>query len=356
MRATVLQILVLRLRPALGLQTSSRPFSNTFINLCLCPSLFSRIHSLRRRHFLARLSLFGRTVLVLPTPIFYYLCSWARRLRFPTPVPSTSLGWPSIPSNPKRPDAHRLGSARHPQGEVEASLTFFPVLATASLPSVPRAAVSDQTTEPRHLLLETAAPVNAGPTAFHMHAQSDPYLAMMRPSDLRDSCNAVVWDERQRFDIGSHVNAMLHNAAGGLPHFAFRTGSNLNHRGFLARPFRQVATPCQMDTYLLRRDCGIDATRFASIPTKVDRSPRTAVGHERAWLDHWADMRRIMYEPPPDLDSKWMRCQNETGYPGRVLGIIERLRQTREPLSLGPYFVPFGRHYDRVFFFRDWAH
>lgn len=48
-------------------------------------------------------------------------------------------------------------------------------------------------------------------------------------------------------------------------------------------------------------------------------------------------MGRSIYVAPLGLHSKWIRCQDETGYPERVLHVIERFLHTRKALSLGPY-------------------
>lgn len=44
-------------------------------------------------------------------------------------------------------------------------------------------------------------------------------------------------------------------------------------------------------------------------------------------------MPGFIYETPRGLDLKWIRCQDETAYPERVLHIIERFRHAREHFS-----------------------
>lgn len=155
-----------------------------------------------------------------------------------------------MPPNPERPNAPRSGPACHLYGEVEVTLTSFPVPATGDLPSVPRVAVSYPTTELRHLPLSTATPITAGPTARHKRARHIPYLAFTRPSNVRDYCSAVAWDKRRGSDIGSHVGPMFQTAVGRLPHLATRPQSNLDHCASLPTSFGEIAIPVS-DGHLL---------------------------------------------------------------------------------------------------------
>lgn len=134
--------------------------------------------------------------------------------------PSNSLNVPSIPCSREHPDAPRLVSGRHPYSDIEVLWTSLLVLATVGLPPFPRVVTSHSTTEPQHLTFSTATLVNTGTAVLQTQARRGPYLAMTRPSSVRDFCNAAVWDERRRSDTGSHVGPMFQTAAGGLSHLA----------------------------------------------------------------------------------------------------------------------------------------
>lgn len=138
--------------------------------------------------------------------------------RFFAVIPSSSFDRPLMPPNPEHPDAPGLLSARHLCGDGKAFSSIFPVSATIYLPLVLRIANLHPMTEQKHLFLSTATFVPASTTIFHAKVRPDPYLVITRPSDVPESCNAVVWDERRRYDIGSHVGPVFHTAAGGIPH------------------------------------------------------------------------------------------------------------------------------------------
>lgn len=195
-----------------------------------------------------------------------------------------------MPSTPERPDAPRSGSAHHPYCDVRAPSVTFPIHATGGLASVPWAAVSYPATGPRHLPLSTRTLATAGPSAPHKRAPPDPYLAMTGPSEVRVPGNAVVWDKRKRSNIGSQVDPMFQTAARRLPNLAPRPSSNLDHRTSRANSFRMVAIPCWMDTYLLRRDCSVEAIAFDSISAEANASLQSSVGQDRTWPDHWTHM------------------------------------------------------------------
>lgn len=122
---------------------------------------------------------------------------------FFTPAPSVSLGRLSMPSSPESPEGPRSSSARHSYGAVKVPSAAFFVPATGSQPCVPGVAVFYLATEPRHLASLTATPPIAGFSAPHTRARPDPYLAMIRPSNLWNSCKIIVRDELRRSKIGS---------------------------------------------------------------------------------------------------------------------------------------------------------
>lgn len=53
-----------------------------------------------------------------------------------------------------------------------------------------------------------------GTTALHTHARPELNLALTRPSDVGETCSAVVWDEVPTSDIGSHVEPMFETTGG----------------------------------------------------------------------------------------------------------------------------------------------
>lgn len=102
---------------------------------------------------------------------------------FSTLIHSSLIGRPLMPPNPKHPDASKFCLSDHPYGSTGFSSSMLPVSATIRLPQVPGVAALYQKTEPQHLLLSTAAPVRTGITMPRIHARSNLYLAMRRPSD-----------------------------------------------------------------------------------------------------------------------------------------------------------------------------
>lgn len=132
-------------------------------------------------------------------------------------------------SKPERPTVLSSGFARHSYVDVEASLAPLPVPGSVGLPQIPRVAASYPTTELQHLSLPTATLVFTSVTSSHPRAQSNTYLAMTWPSDIRHSCNAVVGDERRRSCIESYKGPLFQTAAWRLPHLAPRHGKNLGH-------------------------------------------------------------------------------------------------------------------------------
>lgn len=56
-------------------------------------------------------------------------------------------------------------------------------------------------------------PATAGALALHRRARPDPYLAMARPSEVWNLCNAVMWGDGTRSDVGSQVKRMLQTDA-----------------------------------------------------------------------------------------------------------------------------------------------
>lgn len=91
----------------------------------------------------------------------------------------------------KHPDTSTLGSPRHLYGGAETSSTTFPASSTVALPPIPQAAVSYRRTQRPHLSLSTTGRITTGHTNLHTRARDDSYLAMTRPYDVRDACNAV---------------------------------------------------------------------------------------------------------------------------------------------------------------------
>lgn len=112
----------------------------------------------------------------------------------------------------------------------------------------------------------------AGTTVYHTHAQPFSSLVMMRSSDVRDFCKAVVSNERRRSSIGSQVETLFQTIGVRLPHLAIRLGSTLDYRPSRSSAFREASIPFRMDTYLLPRNCSIEATRSASIWSEADHS------------------------------------------------------------------------------------
>lgn len=141
-----------------------------------------------------------------------------------------------------------------------------------------------------HPALSTTAPVILDTVTFHGHGRSDPYLSKATSSDIREFCNANVWDEQGRPNIGSHVSLVFGTASGGLPQLAIRPGRNPDHRTFWSSSISKISVPCPLDTYLLCRDGSLDATSFASIPPEADPSLLSSVGRERAFLYYWMQM------------------------------------------------------------------
>lgn len=181
-------------------------------------------------------------------------------------------------------------------------------------------------------------------------ARLDPHLAMTVPFDVRDFCNAMVWDEHWKSDTESHVGPMFQIAAGGLPHLASRPRSSLDRSASQTSAFCELVIPFLTATYLLRQNRFIEGTRSASISLEANPSLRIFVGRETAWLDHSMHMGGFKYKTPPGLDSRWIRGADKAGYAQRVLDIIERLRHTQKPLSPRPSFDLFARSYHQIYF------
>lgn len=164
------------------------------------------------------------------------------------------------------------------------------------------------------LPLTPATSFTASTPTPHTYARHDLYLALTRPSRIWNSCSAVIWVERRTSDIESHVKPVFRTVAGGFPHLACRPESSLDRRACALSAFREVATQCRLDTCLLRRDCFIEAMRFASIAEETDPSLRNLVVLKRAWLHHLTHIGGIVYDASRGSDLQWRRCRDETGY------------------------------------------
>lgn len=73
---------------------------------------------------------------------------------------------------------------------------------------------------------------------------------------------------------------MFQTAAGRFPHLASQRRSSLDHCESPPSAFRQVCTPCEMDTNLLCRDIFIDGMRSSSTLAKVDPSLQNSVSQD----------------------------------------------------------------------------
>lgn len=93
----------------------------------------------------------------------------------------------------EHPDAFRSGSACHPRDGTGTSPALFSASAAGGLPPIPRGTASNPMQELQHFPLWTTALFTAGTTLRHELAR--PYFLVRKPSDVRESRSAVVWDE-----------------------------------------------------------------------------------------------------------------------------------------------------------------
>lgn len=150
------------------------------------------------------------------------------------------------------------------------------------MPLTARAAALYLTTVWSRFCSPTTALFRLGSLNFYTCARPDPHLAMTGPSDVRELCNARVWDKRRRSRIGSHAEPVLPTAAGDLLHFAPRSESSRDHHS--SRPSASCRPPilCRLYTYLFLRHCFIEAMCFASIPSETDSSFQNCIARKRA--------------------------------------------------------------------------
>lgn len=148
-----------------------------------------------------------------------------------------------------------------------------------------RAAAPYPTTKRPRLSFSPINPVFTGTSNLPTRMGPDFSLAMRKPSDTQEPCNATVSDERRRSNIGSHVRLTFGTAAKGLAHFAPLPGSNSDHNVSWASASCEISFPCQMDIYLFRRDCFIEAIRFTSVPAEADPPSQNFFARRRMWLD-----------------------------------------------------------------------
>lgn len=97
--------------------------------------------------------------------------------------------------NREHSDALKSVSTSHPQGITGTSSAICSASAATILPQIARVTAPYPKTEPPHLLLWTTGPVTAGTTTLHTRARLHFYVAVMKPSDVRESCNAAAWGE-----------------------------------------------------------------------------------------------------------------------------------------------------------------
>lgn len=173
-----------------------------------------------------------------------------RRLHHLTFIPLDSVGLSSMPSSPERPDASRSSFSRHLFSDAGATLTILRALADAELALVLPLATSNPAVGPQHFIFSTGTPFTTDPAVLQTHVQPYPYLAMAIPTNVQDSCTAVVWDELRMSDIWSHVRTMFQTAAGGVTHLASRPECSPDLRASRPSAFREVAISCQMDTHI----------------------------------------------------------------------------------------------------------
>lgn len=145
---------------------------------------------------------------------FTRLHFWAHCLQRSTATLSHPLYRLLNSLSPEHLDASGPESARHPYSDVRTFSAIFPPSATIGLPLSPGVAASHLTIEGQHPLLSTAAPVAASTATFHMRARPGPYLSMAKASHIQASCDAVVWDNRQKSDIVIHAASMLEAVLG----------------------------------------------------------------------------------------------------------------------------------------------
>lgn len=123
-------------------------------------------------------------------------------------------------SRRKRPDTPRSCFACHPYGDVGFPFVVFSSPATGGVSPDSEVAVSYLAASSRHLGVTTAANVTTGPHAAHTRAFLDLFLATATPSDVGNSCSAVMWGERRRSHIESHVGPVFQTAVRRLANFA----------------------------------------------------------------------------------------------------------------------------------------
>lgn len=152
-------------------------------------------------------------------------------------------------------------------------------------------------------------------------------------------CNAIVWDEDLRYNIRSQVNPVLETATGDLPQLAAWSRSNLHHSALRSSGVRKVVFTCRMNTYPLRLDCLAWTARFFSILAEASSYFRNIASMDRAWLYHWTHMGSLICEAPDGQDATYIQYQDETGYPRRVLSIIQQLSERQEPHSPGRFYI-----------------
>lgn len=103
-----------------------------------------------------------------------------------------------------------------------------------------------------------------------MSACLDSYQEMKKPTDIRDCCSAVVWNERQKSAIESQVGPVFQTVAWGLSQLAPRPGSNPERRASPPSSLREDVITCWLDSYPLYRNRPIEAVRFVSILAQAD--------------------------------------------------------------------------------------
>lgn len=135
---------------------------------------------------------------------------------------------------------------------------------------VPRVAFFHSTTECQHITLPTAAFVTTGTAALQQHAGPDFHMAVTRTLYVQNSCRAVVWEERRKFDVGSHVGRTFQTCAWRLSLLGPQPRSNPCHRSSGPCALCKVVFSCPTNTHLLRRVFFTEAMCFVSIQHAIN--------------------------------------------------------------------------------------
>lgn len=146
-------------------------------------------------------------------------------------------------------------------------------------------------------------------------AASDPYVARGLVSLSVPQSNYHLLPSSTPCFVGRSQDYTSSARPGTLPHLRPRQGLELDHLATRPQTEREVQIPMPVGEFIRERKLCLEAALFDSISVRVEEKLHNGQTREAAWHTYW---RHIGGERPSallGLDSSWIRCSGEIGYP-----------------------------------------